>query len=787
MTIDARDFATGTPLHEFNYLINLDNTKLPDDPLALSTESNSPIVREGNEGHAATRLPAGRYLISVRARDHKMWGQHITVPNPATADGSLTARIDLTEQSEAHPLPLGKIRVFVFQDNAWANGAPDTEEGPLQGFQVGLEEQTHSAVTVDYNNTPLCGGICKTDAEGFSLIDNLGPATYFIDVHPPEGPCNSDPSSAWYQTTTIDGGLQLLAPVEEGSDGTGAPGEQLWEPPNVRTAYWFGFVCAPQAFATGGTGEITGTARNWAEWAPYTTGTYDAPVENPFVALSDSATDRTVFIGRGDENGNFDIQNVPAGSYNLAIWDEQLSYIMRFKPVVVSPGESVDVNDTGDNGEVGIGVSRWFGWLSGHVYKDKNNNGKYDAGDTALPNTDVDQRWRDGSIKEGTVTDPSGYYEYPTAEGGALGRWIIGEQGFSRFSAYPGPSMTDEHTGVVVPSCAVAPPAVPANPCVPTDQGGGLLTNQLLLEGHRATVDWGKRDYPTGTPGQIVGITYFATTRNEFDARFQAHEDYEPAVPDVTVYLEATDGTVLNKYVTDHWQQPNSSQDPQADGNAFTQNCNPIRDFTGNDVSSQFNAAIGPNCLEVPLTGQQTKDGAFDGGYAFADYCPASTGGYRAQPRHRRLRRRFGTGATDRRHLCHPRDHADRRHGQQAVQPGGGRVRIQDRLRALRRSARRADRLPLPAGSRGGRERRPRQPVHPGIAAAAVFGRQPRHRSVDPGHPQQLLRAGRRACPAVRQAPRGVAERPERQRRLQSDDQFRDHPQRRERSRQPGR
>ena len=42
--------------------------------------------------------------------------------------------------------------------------------------------------------------------------------------------------------------------------------------------------------------------------------------------------------------------------------------------------------------------------------------------------------------------------------------------------------------------------------------------NQLLLEGHRATVDWGKRDYPAGTPGQIVGITYFATTRNEFDA-----------------------------------------------------------------------------------------------------------------------------------------------------------------------------------------------------------------------------------------------------------------------------
>ncbi|MEZ0448692.1 SdrD B-like domain-containing protein [Cellulomonas sp. ICMP 17802] len=632
VTVDARDLPSGAPLGNFTYIINVDNTKLPDDPLAVSTQSNSAIVAEGNQDRTAVNLPAGRYLISVRSLDHKMWGKHITVPNPATPDGSLNARIDLSVQSGDHPLPLGKIRVFVFQDNAWANGAPDTEEGGLQGFQVGLEEQTHSAVTVDYNNDPLCGGTCLTADDGFVQLDNLGPATYFIDVHPPAGPCNSDPTSQWYQTTTIDGGLQLLASVEEGSDGTGAPGEQLWEAPNNRTAYWFGFVCAPQAFATPGTGEITGTALNWVEWAPYTTGTFNDPVENAFVALSDSTTDRTVYVGQADGSGSFDIQNVPAGSYNLAVWDEQLSYIMRFKPVTVAAGETVDVNETGDDGSVGLGVSRWFGWLDGHVYKDTNGNGKRDPGEPTIANTDVDQRWRDGSIKEATFTDSQGYYSYPTAEGGALGRWFVNEQGFARFSAYPGPSLHDEITDAVTPSCSVVPPTLaPANPCIPTDQGGGLLTNQLLLEGHRSTVDWGKRDYPPGTPGQIVGITYFSTTRNEFDARFQAHEDYEPAIPDVTVLLEGlgpdgqpntADDTILNKYVTDHWQQPSADQDPQADGNAFTQSCNPIRDFSGTEVTGQFAAKIGPNCLEVPLTGAHTKDGAFDGGYAFADYCP---------------------------------------------------------------------------------------------------------------------------------------------------------------------
>ena len=249
-----------------------------------------------------------------------------------------------------------------------------------------------------------------------------------------------------------------MAPTEEGADGTGAPGEQLWEPPNIRTAYWFGFVCAPHPFAnTSGTGEVVGTARNWVEWAPYTYGTVNDPVENPFVALSDASTDQTVFVGRGDEAGNFDIQNVPAGDYNLSIWDEQLSYIMRFKPVHVDPGATVDVNDVGDDGSIGIGVSRWFGWLDGVVYKDLNGNGQFDEGiDTPIANTDVDQRWRDGSIKEATFTDPNGYYQYPTAEGGALGRWIINEQGFARFSAFPGASYHDEHTGAVIPSCVTS-------------------------------------------------------------------------------------------------------------------------------------------------------------------------------------------------------------------------------------------------------------------------------------------------------------------------------------------
>ncbi|HZP40296.1 MAG TPA: SdrD B-like domain-containing protein [Candidatus Binatia bacterium] len=615
MTVDARDLVSGSALPRFTYIVNVDNsrfidraTRQPSDPFPtwLTTESNSPIVAEGDQSRTTVTLPDGRYLVTVRAPDHKMWGKHVTLPQDAGA-----VRIDLTEASDAHPLPLGKIRVFVFEDNAWTNGAPDDEEAGLGGFQIGLEEQTRNEVTVDYHNAPLCGGICLTNADGFVEVENLGPATYFIDVHPPPGPCNDNPDSQWYQTTTIEGGFSLQAGIEEGSDGTESPGLQLWQPPNVRTAFWFGFICAPTGFAAGGAGAITGTARNWQGWPPFEVLTLGEPVQDPFVALSDASTDRLVYAGRGDSAGNFDIQGVPAGAYNMAIWDEQLSYIIRLTRVTVAEGETVDVNEIDPLGNVGIGVSRWFGWLGGYVYKDLNLNGVMDPGEPVIPNTDVDLRWRDGTIKESTVTGPDGYYEYPTAEGGPLGRWFIGEQGFSRFGV-TGASVHDEHDpGIVTP--------------VPTALGGALLTNQLVTEGHRSWVDWGKYDYARNPDTgqiegmQIVGITFLTTTRNEFDARFQASEDYEPGMPGVTVYLESEQGVILNKYVTDKWKHPQGT--PPTAPDVYAEGC-AVRDASGNDVSAQLNPQIGPACLEVPATGNQTKDGAFDGGYAFADYCP---------------------------------------------------------------------------------------------------------------------------------------------------------------------
>src|ERR1700742_334143 len=74
ITVHAHDLAGGSALSTFTYLVNVDNTRDPHASTVLDrtgiapTESNSPIVAEGDQGSATTPdLPAGRYLISVRS------------------------------------------------------------------------------------------------------------------------------------------------------------------------------------------------------------------------------------------------------------------------------------------------------------------------------------------------------------------------------------------------------------------------------------------------------------------------------------------------------------------------------------------------------------------------------------------------------------------------------------------------------------------------------------------------------------------------------------------------
>jgi hypothetical protein len=127
-------------------------------------------------------------------------------------------------------------------------------------------------------------------------------------------------------------------------------------------------------------------------------------------------------------------------------------------------------------------------------------------------------------------------------------------------------------------------------------------------------VNFGKRAYELGESGGISGIVEYATTRNETDARLQAAEDYEPGIPGVTVRVSALgddgepntgDDVLLNEVTTDSWKHPSGCD---------------VRSFEGSLIAAL--AFAGPPCLEYLPLGNETKDGAFDGGYAIETMCP---------------------------------------------------------------------------------------------------------------------------------------------------------------------
>lgn len=137
---------------------------------------------------------------------------------------------------------------------------------------------------------------------------------------------------------------------------------------------------------------------------PFRPLTLGDPVDRPWIALSDiGANDRQVYTGRGDSNGNFEIENVPPGLYQMAIWDEPLDYIISFRTVQVGPGEIVNMGD--------IGIPRWYGYIKGTVFHDLNGNGVRDPGERDIPNTPVGIRDFSGRLITTVHSDINGIFE----------------------------------------------------------------------------------------------------------------------------------------------------------------------------------------------------------------------------------------------------------------------------------------------------------------------------------------------------------------------------------------
>jgi len=541
-------------------------------PSIRNTSGKAPIIAQGDQSDlSATKalgnLPAGKYLISVTAGGFKIDGQHFTVldgqqpflpggttPNPA-------ARVSVVMNPT--PLPLTTLRIQVFNDNTPVDATyeVDAEHG-LAGFTAHLSD-VFGTVGTDYYTNPLCTrymhdvagvlspdavspnapiafdtagkavvdpastGRCVSDATGQIVIPNMGPNRFAATVTPPVPAAGQ--TYQWVQTTTLEGGHDHDIWSQEGATGFDTEQTKGNEPvPSVQ----FGFVKtqAMTLLNPGGvvpTGEIKGVVD---AALPYIGGTggqvgpdgfagtkIDGPIKAPWIALSDlGAGDAQVYVGRGADNGSFDIKNVPNGTYQLTMWDDNQDYILWSVNVDVSGGALTDVGP-----ELLVG---WFTHIHGSVFVDSNVNGKRDPGEAAVPSFALTVRERDNTLMDQATnmatTDATGAYDiretYP------MGKWLVLEAFNTRYQT----------TGITYQG---------ENETSATTKLGALVDLSFLpIIGLGARIDWGVRPYAAGTNGGIVGTVSYDTTRNELDPAQAASESYQPGIPDVPVRLFAS-------------------------------------------------------------------------------------------------------------------------------------------------------------------------------------------------------------------------------------------------------
>jgi IPT/TIG domain-containing protein len=685
IAIVAQD-VDGTPIEHFKWAVNLDNTH--DNSSTTNPQSYSPVVATGEEFDGAASLnldptsaPDRGYLVTVLANDgvgtlndpdYKLGGAHFRADS-----GEVVVRL------EPSPLPLATLKVLAFKDNAPVNAAEDVPvEDGLPGFHVILHDPLGEVVTDWYGN-PVCTryvdvngsggfdegdvgddgpvpvpgtdlndleGFCLTGSDGYATIPNLGPNKYEVQAIPPDG-------EGWIQSTTIEGSPAIDAWVHEGTEGFGLEKDLIPSP------VWFGFIkpcqfgpladdCATNN--TAGPGVITGKIRASVldTDAPGEVA-LGAAVSRPYLSLSNiGGNDEQVWTGRGERNGDFTIPDVPAGLYQLAVWDKPLDYIIQFFTVEVpAGGGTVELGD--------LGVPRWWGTIHGSVFIDANENGVRDPGESGYPGQDLDTRFKDGTIQYAAFSDRDGNYVFP--EVFELEHFAIAEVGYGRFKNtgaaayatddlgnpinYPWANDCKDIDGNDVTPCT---PDSPVRECTNADDWrtcehgpinqdlglAGLLQAEITWAGLFTYIDWGKKAFAPGENGGIVGIAFNDVTRNELDPRLQAAEDYAPGVPGTEFRLWAPQldpatgdpvydpdtGEILkdhlaNVYNADSWydSRPADCIPIGSIGRAPGQ-VEPNGDPAGE-------ASIFDDCLELPAVLNQTRPGVFDGGYAFEEDC----------------------------------------------------------------------------------------------------------------------------------------------------------------------
>ncbi len=597
-----------------------------------------------------TNVTPGRYYVSVLPyAGYSISGAQATVlPNGQDPDQTLD---NVTVVVQKQPIPTAQITIYLFHDNFPINGVPDlpeeTDPGfdpdtglPLPGhvdwsqFSLLLEEPagryganggpviqdafgnglgTTYVRGCDANGQPdadlftnygcldadgnpivetLGDGTLHPDQNGFLTVKNLAPGKYGVIIIPP--PDSIDPG--WQQTSTIEGTKVIDAWVKANEPQVfvefGLPGPHVFMG-FVKSTADGGFPPLPGGATV--TGTITDMHMSRAPNFQFFSG---RPVPQCWVGLNDApggALGAGLYAAPCAGDSSFSISGVPAGSYNLEIWDANLDMVIAAQPFTVDdPAGTCNGGQSCNFGDVP--VFNWFARLNTAVFNDDNQNGFWDEADGEIgigpDSQDVTLRWRDGSIYQNFATDNEGFA--PFDEVFPFFHWLVAEVSFANKKATGATFVIDAGGEVfadqgwdyptfdeLTPQAQACTPAqsldpedpnagcTVGDPLVNPNTGNNLSrteTGQVLTTafqgflGQTSVMFFGKSDYVTftdfnftvsppllpefvGENGGISGIVFYATTRAEDDPQFAAAETWEPGVPRVQIALYA-DGDV---------------------------------------------------------------------------------------------------------------------------------------------------------------------------------------------------------------------------------------------------
>jgi len=674
----------GVPVVDPNWQVGPDGvTATADDRDTLSVsfhQSYMPVVAKGTDGVDTLPLacgaaaagdpcldPAKNYFISVLPADGYSIGG---APIKAGSDA-------VTVYVNKHPIPTAQITVLVHEDTSPINNVWDLGENGLAGFSIILEDAggkygaSAGIQSLDAFSNPICttyeytdtngdgqhnpgepfvadattgepvvsiaGAGCVTGADGTVTVRNLAPGKYGIMTVPPnavETPIDSGNyvSSNWVQTSTIEGKKLIDAWVK--ADEPAFFGEFGPPGPHVTIGYVPAGPNKPYIDATVLTGgaTISGQVVNLHLSAPPDTAFYNGgpfPHTTPWVGLNMGAAGlgKGVYAARAsEEDGSFSIPNVPAGSYQLVVWDDNMDILFAKNTVIVNADAASPMVANGTCNRLtscnlgDVPVFQWFARMEQYVYNDENENGIWDAGELPLIEQNTILRFRDGTVYQEFATDGTGVA--PFDEVFPFFSWLVAEVDFGRFKATGANIIVDDGGPINIFDPAtfdgVLNPQAQNNPADPDANVNGDLFSRtelgpVLTQGIQAflgqtnVIQWGKKAYAPGENGGISGMVMYAVTRAENDPEYAAAEPWEPGIPRVTLNLyDATGTTLLATTQTDSWDD------------SLPTNCQ----YGANRTAFDFRGAP-TDCFDGMRVWNQVRPAVFDGGYAFTDICTA--------------------------------------------------------------------------------------------------------------------------------------------------------------------